>query len=132
MEDCKQDIYQSIENIGLMKTIEMFFGVGTIIELPFSEKAFNTEIEKLNLSVRSYNCLKRAGLNDVGKVVHAIQEDKLWNVRNLGKMSRAEIHVRIYEFGYNSLSENGKKEFAKNLYELNKDRYLVTESANAK
>ena len=127
MEEYKvvEEIYQAIEIHGLMETIKKLFGVGTKIQLPFSESACKTEIEKLNLSVRSYNCLKRAGLDTVDKVVDAMQENKLWNIRNLGKGSRAEIHVRIYEFGYNSLSERGRRNFAKMLLELNKDKYSI-------
>lgn len=120
----REKIFQSIQNDGLMRTIEKSFGVGTKIQLSFSEKACETEIEKLDLSVRSYNCLKRAGLDIVEKVVKVMQENKLWNIRNLGKGSRAEIHFKIYEFGYKSLTEQGKRDFVKSLLELNKDKYL--------
>lgn len=128
MEEYKvvEEIYQAIETHGLMPTIKRLFGAGTRIQLPFSESSCNTEIEKLELSVRSYNCLKRAGLNTVSNVIDAMHGDSLWKIRNLGKNSRAEIHVRIYEFGYYSLTERGKKNFVKSLLELNKDRYTVT------
>ena len=127
MEENKviEEIYQAIECHGLMETIKKLFGAGTKIQLAFSDSACNTEIEKLNLSIRSYNCLKRAGLNTVDKVIDAMQENKLWSIRNLGKGSRAEIHVRIYEFGYYNLNERDKKNFVKSLLELNKDRYTV-------
>ena len=62
----------------------------------------------------------------VDKIINYMQEDKLLNIRNLGKNSKAEINVRIYEFGYNCLSERARKEFAKNLFELNKDMYKTT------
>ena len=128
MEEYKviEEIYQAIETHGLMPTIKRLFGAGTRIELPFSETSCNTEIEKLDLSVRSYNCLKRAGLHTVSKIIDAMHEDSLWKIRSLGKNSRAEIHVRIYEFGYYSLTERGKKNFVKALLDLNKDRYTVS------
>lgn len=128
MEEYKviEEIYQAIETHGLMPTIKRLFGAGTRIELPFSETSCNTEIEKLDLSVRSYNCLKRAGLHTVSKIIDAMHEDSLWKIRSLGKNSRAEIHVRIYEFGYYSLTERGKKNFVKSLLDLNKDRYTVS------
>ena len=128
MEEYKvvEEIYQAIETHGLMPTIKKLFGAGTKIQIPFSETSCNTEIEKLDLSVRSYNCLKRAGLNTVSRVIDAMHEDSLWKIRSLGKNSRAEIHVRIYEFGYYSLSERGRRNFAKTLLELNRDRYAVT------
>lgn len=63
----------------------------------------NKHIEELELSVRSYNCLIRAGLNTVGKVIEFDRNPKTsWlNVRNLGRKSIEEIRVRLFEFaGY--------------------------------
>lgn len=116
-------IYQSIEENGLMQTIGKHFGAGAKIELPFTQKECETEILSLSLSVRSTNCLMRAGLRTVGKVLEAMEKNALWGIRNLGKKSRAEIHVCMYEFGYNSLTEQGRKNFAKRLYQLNKEMY---------
>lgn len=63
----------------------------------------NKHIEELELSVRSYNCLIRAGLNTIGKVIEYDKNPKTsWlNVRNLGRKSIEEIRVRLFEFaGY--------------------------------
>lgn len=63
----------------------------------------NKHIEELELSVRSYNCLMRAGLNTIGKVIEYDQNPKTsWlKVRNLGRKSIEEIRVRLFEFaGY--------------------------------
>lgn len=63
----------------------------------------NKHIEELELSVRSYNCLCRAGLNTIGKVIEYDKNPKTsWmNVRNLGRKSIEEIRVRMFEFaGY--------------------------------
>lgn len=63
----------------------------------------NKHIEELELSVRSYNCLMRAGLNTIGKVIEYDQNPKTsWlKVRNLGRKSIEEIRVRMFEFaGY--------------------------------
>jgi len=63
----------------------------------------NRDIEELELSVRSYNCLKRAGLNTVGKVIEYDQNPKTsWlKVRNLGRKSIEEIRKRMFEYaGY--------------------------------
>lgn len=65
------------------------------------ERAY--QIEELELSVRSYNCLMRAGLNTIGKVIEYDQNPKTsWlKVRNLGRKSIEEIRVRLFEFaGY--------------------------------
>ena len=69
----------------------------------YSELA-ETEISELNLSVRSYNCLRRAGCNTVGAVLQLIAEDTngLRKIRNLGSRSETEILecVRQYKEAY--------------------------------
>ena len=47
-------------------------------------KVLEMTIEELDLSVRSYNCLKRAGINTVGELIQRTEEDMM-KVRNLGK-----------------------------------------------
>lgn len=54
-------------------------------------------LENLELSVRSYNCLKRAGCNTIGDVKKLMDEGTLQNVRNLGKKSCKEITDRMSE-----------------------------------
>ncbi len=58
---------------------------------------FDTSIEELELSVRSSNCLKRAGINTVGELVEKTEDD-LMKVRNLGKKSLQEIKDKLDEF----------------------------------
>lgn len=60
------------------------------------DKVFDTTIEELELSVRSSNCLKRAGINTVGELVNKIEDD-LMKVRNLGKKSLQEIKDKLKE-----------------------------------
>ena len=55
-------------------------------------------IEDLDLSVRSYNCLKRAGIQLVEELTQR-KEDELMRVRNLGKKSLKEVKDKIYELG---------------------------------
>lgn len=55
-------------------------------------------IEDLDLSVRSYNCLKRAGIQSVEELTQRT-EDELMRVRNLGKKSLKEVKDKIYELG---------------------------------
>lgn len=54
------------------------------------EKVLEMTIEELDLSVRAYNCLKRAGINTVAELVQRNQEDMM-KVRNLGKKSLEEV-----------------------------------------
>lgn len=55
-------------------------------------------IEELELSVRSYNCLKRAGINTIGELVRK-DEDDIMKVRNLGKKSLQEIKDKLKKAG---------------------------------
>jgi DNA-directed RNA polymerase subunit alpha len=55
-------------------------------------------IEELNLSVRSYNCLKREGLNTVGELVQK-SEPELVDIRNFGQKSIEEVKAKLEELG---------------------------------
>jgi DNA-directed RNA polymerase subunit alpha len=63
-------------------------------------KSTNMMIEDLDLSVRSYNCLKRAGIQTVEELTQKT-EDEMMRVRNLGKKSLKEVKDKIYELGLN-------------------------------
>ena len=62
------------------------------------------QIEDLDLSVRSYNCLKRAGINTVEELTQKTEEDMM-KVRNLGKKSLEEVESKLAELGL-SLKKN--------------------------
>lgn len=69
-------------------------------EQDVKEKALEMTIEELDLSVRSYNCLKRAGINTVEQLT-AKTEDEMMKVRNLGKKSLEEVIHKLHELGFN-------------------------------
>ena len=62
------------------------------------EKVLEMTIEELDLSVRAYNCLKRAGINTVAELVQRNQEDMM-KVRNLGKKSLEEVEQKLQALG---------------------------------
>jgi len=62
------------------------------------DQLLEMSIEELDLSVRSYNCLKRAGINTVGELTQKTADDMM-KVRNLGKKSLAEVEGKLAEFG---------------------------------
>ena len=62
------------------------------------EKALEMTIEELELSVRSFNCLKRAAINTVEELTHK-SEDDMMKVRNLGKKSLDEVKLKLEELG---------------------------------
>jgi DNA-directed RNA polymerase subunit alpha len=70
------------------------------------ERILDMTIEELDLSVRSYNCLKRAGINTVGELVRKTEEEMM-KVRNLGKKSLEEVEHKLIElgFGFNKSGE---------------------------
>jgi len=55
-------------------------------------------IEDLDLSMRSYNCLKRAGINTVSELLQRNEEEMI-KVRNLGKKSLEEVVKKLSELG---------------------------------
>lgn len=82
----------NVKNLNIWKTEE---------KQNLNNDAFlNTEITELNLSVRSFNCLKRVGCNTVGDIMNCIGEDGqgLRKIRNLGNRSEAEIMEKVNEY----------------------------------
>ena len=101
-----QTVDQAVAYSGSILT-QLFNVVGTLsdCEVPFigpdSEKTdsvLDTPIEDLNLSVRSYNCLKRAGINTVKELISRSSDD-LYKIRNFGKKSFDEITLKLKELG---------------------------------
>jgi DNA-directed RNA polymerase subunit alpha len=68
------------------------------------EKALEMTIEELDLSVRAFNCLKRAGVNTVQDLVYKSPEEMM-KVRNLGKKSLEEVIAKLASLGFNLNSE---------------------------
>ena len=62
------------------------------------EKVLEMNIDELELSVRSYNCLKRAGINTVEELTNRTPEDMM-KVRNLGRKSLEEVLAKLKELG---------------------------------
>lgn len=62
------------------------------------EKILEMTIEELDLSVRSYNCLKRAGINTVDELVQR-NEEEMMKVRNLGRKSLEEVQQKLAALG---------------------------------
>ena len=69
------------------------------------EKVLEMTIEELDLSVRSFNCLKRAGINTVEDLINKTEDDMM-KVRNLGKKSLDEVINKLHSFGLDLRSED--------------------------
>ncbi|MCQ2459352.1 MAG: DNA-directed RNA polymerase subunit alpha [Ruminococcus sp.] len=68
------------------------------------EKILEMTIEDLDLSVRSFNCLKRAGINTVDDLINK-SEEEMMKVRNLGKKSFDEVKEKLQSLGFDLSSE---------------------------
>ncbi|MCC8111811.1 MAG: DNA-directed RNA polymerase subunit alpha [Ruminococcus sp.] len=89
-EDCIQDVLVEKNDKGKEKILEM-------------------TIEELDMSVRSFNCLKRAGINTVGDLINKSEEEML-KVRNLGKKSFDEVREKLQSLGFDLASEEETEE----------------------
>ena len=69
------------------------------------EKVLETSIEELELSVRSFNCLKRAGIATVEDLTNRSESDMM-KVRNLGKKSLDEVIAKLHSLGLNFAEED--------------------------
>jgi DNA-directed RNA polymerase subunit alpha len=65
-------------------------------------RIYDTPIEEMELSVRAYNCLKRAGITKVGEVLKRMEkgEDEMLAIRNFGKKSLDELVEKLREKNY--------------------------------
>jgi len=70
-----------------------------------SEKVLQMTIEELDLSVRSFNCLKRASINTVEDLISKTEEDMM-KVRNLGRKSLEEVVAKLATLGYSLRKED--------------------------
>ena len=71
------------------------------------EKILEMTIEDLDLSVRSFNCLKRAGINTVEDLINKSEEDMM-KVRNLGRKSLEEVVQKLNSLGFSLQKEDEK------------------------
>lgn len=69
------------------------------------EKILEMTIEDLDLSVRSFNCLKRAGINTVEDLINKLEEDMM-KVRNLGRKSLEEVIQKLNSLGFSLQKED--------------------------
>ena len=89
---------------GIIPEEEAMDGTFTEVVEDNNSKIMDMTIEDLDLSVRSYNCLKRAGINNVSELVQK-SEDDMMKVRNLGRKSMEEVKKKLIELGL-GLSED--------------------------
>ena len=89
------------------------------MSISFTKSSCETEMDFLDFSVRAMNSLKRADFFTVGEVVDSIVNEEISKILNLGKKTENEIRTRILAFGYDRLTETGKKRFLLDRLEKN-------------
>lgn len=85
-----------------------------------NEKLKETDLEALDLSVRSSNCLHRAGFHTIGELLESIESmDDLKRIRNCGAKSVNEIMEKLFCYQYCQLDSGQKKKYIYRVLELN-------------
>lgn len=106
-DSIKPDDALSLASKFLVEHFEIVSEINTVIsnqsymyehEEKVVNRKYETKIEELDLSVRSYNCLKRAGLHTVGDLIQK-NEEEMMRVRNLGRKSLKEVVQKLRERG---------------------------------
>ena len=96
----------------LTEHLNLFVGLSDDVTLPkmvekdetTQENTLTMTIEDLDLSVRSFNCLKRAGINTVEDLINK-SEDDMMKVRNLGRKSLEEVIDKLESLGFSLQSD---------------------------
>lgn len=117
-----EEIYKEAEVIDISLILALYYPKHSVA-IPLTTKICDMEIESLELSVRSYNCLKRAGVANVRELVSIIHSGEFMRIRNLGKKSRIEIQEKILDIGYRALNVEEKYDFINDVVERNKDNF---------
>ncbi len=85
-----------------------------------NSKAEETPIETLDLGVRAYNSLKRAGFSTIGDLAKAIAKGtEISKIRNCGSKSCREIMEKMFLYQYNSLPQDRRESYVKEVILLN-------------
>lgn len=86
-------------------------------------KMRETDIAELDLSVRSFNCLRRSGKNTIGDIIAIVRQeggdDNLGKIRNCGTESQDEIMQKLFVWDYRHLTEWWQKAFLQEIRKRN-------------
>ena len=93
---------------------------GTVYPVFLGDAFLGTDIESLNLSVRSYHCLRRQGWNTVGDIVNNISSiEDILRLRNCGRTSSEEIFNQIIKLQKSLIPESDQNTFAQIFFRVN-------------
>ena len=120
MRKKETDMEQRRRNFREFDDIYRKYGKRFRFPVYLGEEFMETPLDNLELSVRSYNCLWRAGIRNVGNIVNRIDNrTDLLHIRNLGIRSADDIMTALMEYQFSLLSDEGKKKYLARIDELN-------------
>ena len=109
-------LYAQAQKEGLVMALYNVYGKSIFVSLPFGEKILQKQIEEMDFSARSYNCLKRKNVTTVDDLVELLSDsNSLVAMRGIGAKSIAEIKTKLMFFAYDHLSERQQLEFLTNV-----------------
>ena len=92
----------------------------------FSTQQMEEDVSVLDISVRGYNCLKRAGFNTLGDLVNGAYEQdgdtskrRLLRLRNLGRNTAEEILLKLFYYQFHVLPEERRSGYMRTILEMN-------------
>ena len=100
------EIWKKLHSLGLSFREREIYTMGMLIERPEvkGEKVLEMTIEELDFSVRTYTCLKRAGINTVDDLLQRTESDMI-KIRNLGRKSLEEVILKLSALGLTLMEE---------------------------
>ena len=100
------EIWKKLHGLGLSFREREIYTMGMLIERPEvkGEKVLEMTIEELDFSVRTYTCLKRAGINTVDDLLQRTESDMI-KIRNLGRKSLEEVILKLSALGLTLMEE---------------------------
>lgn len=117
-----RDLICEMSKIGNLSMEQLIMKKGDHFRFPvYMNPAFtNTDIDSLDLSFRSSNCLKKAGYFTIGALVENINgREELLKIRNMGKKSVSEVMEKLFCYQFSLLNDDMKKKFVNRVVELN-------------
>lgn len=110
VSDSALDLCDQAEKVGVLQLLRSL-GLDEV-QVPYSERFAKLSIDEMNLSVRSSNGLKRAGILTFGRLFEQLQiENGLFNLRNIGQKSVKEIKKVFFEECYSRLFPYEKAQY---------------------
>lgn len=102
--NCATDCLNTADDIGIFDTLQKLYRRKMVISIPMSPETAETDMYELDLSVRAYNCLYRAGARTIGDVVRHINESSIKTLRNMSGKFAKEVYRKTMEFCYDRLT----------------------------